>query len=171
MDELIKIKVIIPDNIGLDFEDAEIPKIVQIEKTEDEYLNFDGQTLSIVVQFIFENIASGVFSKIGEDIHSFLTKLVSKKKDGIALNFSVKTPDFETDFNFEGVSGNDLKYALDSFLVFLKTLKTPNTTIKESDLRFDNESKKWLPKEVLVDYFKQKMDEAMENLMIKKYEK
>lgn len=163
MGKLTKVKVIIPANVNLNFENAEKPKIIEIEKAESEYVNFDGQIFCIVMLYILDKIADVAGNKIGEEVYDFAKKIIFNKNEDIPVIFSIEINDFKANFYFKGISENELIKALDAFFEFLKTLKRQDMAIKKIDLRFDNVSKEWLPKEVLVDYFKQKLHDSMEN--------
>ena len=133
-----RIEIELPKNY-LEIEQQQKPVGIELIIFEDEFLNASGSLFEITVNFILEQVVSGVLIKLGSDSYNYLKELILKnnknKKRG-SFSLKIKTDDFSLKFNANNLNDENINNALESFE------KIPSKS-DSNELVYDENQNQW----------------------------
>ncbi len=140
-----RIEIELPKNY-LEIEQQQKPVGIELIIVEDEFLNANGSLFEITVNFILEQVVSGVLIKLGSDSYNYLKELIlknNKNKKRSSFSLKIKTDDFSLKFNANNLNDENINNALESFEKILESFEKIPLKSDSNELVYDENQNQW----------------------------
>lgn len=140
-----RIEIKFPKNY-LEIEQHQKPKGLELLIVEDEFLNASGSLFEITVNFILEQVVSGILIKLGSDSYNYLRELIlknneNKKRNSFSLR--IKIDDFSLKFNANNLNDKNINNALEAFEKILEAFEKIPLKSDSNELVYDENQNQW----------------------------